>query len=320
MKERGVITESASARLDWLTSQQRREVRDSKLLRTAEEAFIALGVEAQAQILRQIFAAKCEAALGDLVNQLDLTQIQKFAKWVETMSADERDRLKRLTAAHSQHGPSYRRHLADNETWIRKAERQSMNLDAWFSTAPHDFGCQEKSLSIAKSGDLYDLFMMGEYFQTCLSFDGINEMAVLTNATDANKQVLFVTMLDEAGKKQVIARKLLAISADFKLIGYSTYFRGGPTTEAMHKEIDIAINAYCGVLAARCGLELANEGAPEPIKDHFWYDDGLCVWSKEAMNARREWLAQNAPPFVVTMPIETWLTSPMPYAMIAMER
>jgi hypothetical protein len=43
---------------------------------------------------------------------------------------------------------------------------------------------------------------------------------------------------------------------------------------------------YVGRLAARCGLELADEGTPEPIGDHFWYDDGAHPWTETARAAR----------------------------------
>jgi hypothetical protein len=320
MKERGVITASANARLEWLASQQRREVRDSKLLRTAEEVFITLGVEAQTQVLRQIFLNRCQAALGDLVNHLDIPLLREVASWVESMNSNERILLKNLTHARAKFGESYRRHLADNQDWIRKAERHGLRLDAWFSVAPHHLECQDEALCIARSGDLYDLFMMGEYFQTCLSLDGINHEAILTNAYDANKQVLFVTLRNESGKKHVIARKLLVVNADFKLIGYNIYVRSLARTEAMHNEITNAVNAYCGRLAAQCGLQLASEGAPEPIGDHFWYDDGVCEWPKTATDARNEWQAQNAPPLMAPLPIDTGFISKMPYALIAMQR
>lgn len=43
--------------------------------------------------------------------------------------------------------------------------------------------------------------------------------------------------------------------------------------------------AYCGRLAAQCGLELANQGVPEEIGDHFWYDDGEHEWPAAAQTA-----------------------------------
>lgn len=308
-KECGIITPAASARLDWLISQQCQEVRDTKLLRTAEEAFIMLGVEAQSHALLRLFKTKCRDALGDLANRLELPLLREFATWVGKMSEEERVRLKRLTDAHQKCGASYKQHLADNQTWMDRAERRGIKLDGWFAPPPGVFPIPQETLSIAPGDDLYDLFMMGEYFQTCLSLDGVNAKAVLTNAYDANKQVLFVTTLDKSGARQVIARKLLAINSDFKLIGYTTYFRGGSRTETKYQEIEQAMSTYCGKLAAQCNLELASEGAPEPIGDHFWYDDGVCEWQAEAKKARSEYLTQQAAsptmrttPLVLTLP------------------
>jgi hypothetical protein len=53
-------------------------------------------------------------------------------------------------------------------------------------------------------------------------------------------------------------------------------------------EIETAMAAYCGRLAAQCGLELADQGAPESICGHFWYDDGECNWPAAARAAWAE--------------------------------
>ena len=47
-----------------------------------------------------------------------------------------------------------------------------------------------------------------------------------------------------------------------------------------------AMAGYVGRLAARCGLEMADEGEPEPIGDHFWYDDDPHEWPAAARAAR----------------------------------
>ncbi len=46
-----------------------------------------------------------------------------------------------------------------------------------------------------------------------------------------------------------------------------------------------AIAVYCGRLTAECGLELADQGTPRTIGDHFWYDDGECEWPDAARTA-----------------------------------
>jgi hypothetical protein len=129
---------------------------------------------------------------------------------------------------------------------------------------------------------------MGEYFQTCLSLGDSNEMSVLTNACDANKQVVFVFGDDNAGRRQVIARQLIAVSSDFKLVGYCCYVRSYYGESAIREQVATAMASYCGRLAARCSLELADQGTPETIADNFWYDDGACKWPEAARTAWAE--------------------------------
>jgi len=72
----------------------------------------------------------------------------------------------------------------------------------------------------------------------------------------------------------VIGRKLLAISDDFKLLGYCDYLSWRHTDKSKREEGMKALSTYCGEFAARCGLDLADRGNVESFNDHFWYDDG----------------------------------------------
>lgn len=120
-----------------------------------------------------------------------------------------------------------------------------------------------------------------------MSLGDCNQLSVLANAYDANKQVVFMFADDDRGKRHAVARQLIAVSRDFKLLRYGCYmsFRLNST---VREEIETAIASYCGQLAARCGLELADKGSPQAIGDHFWYDDGECQWPAAARAAWAE--------------------------------
>ena len=126
------------------------------------------------------------------------------------------------------------------------------------------------------------IFQMGTYFGTCLQFGACNQMSVIANAHDANKQVIFV--YNAAGN--VIARQLVAISKDLGLLGFHCYLVSAAQDEAYRDACLAEVAAFCGRLARQMGAELADEGSPEEIGTHFWYDDGTYPWHPAARRAQ----------------------------------
>jgi hypothetical protein len=281
----GQLADSARLRLLWLENEAKKYTATGKLRRTAEEAFILLGLEAQCAVFQKLAEAKCWEHLGDLVNFLNPELIWDFAFWIDKMSAAERVRLRDVIAAHTHYGSDYKRILEKNQAWIAKAQAQGLDLEPWFAGEPAFETIGGCSFEIRLADELQDIFLMGEYFQTCLSLDGANQMSVLTNASDANKQVVFMFTRDEAGKRHVVGRQLIAISSDFKLLGYCCYVQWRHAEKEKRQEGVDALSRYCGTLAARCGMELGDQGTPEEIGDHFWYDDGECEWPAAARTA-----------------------------------
>ena len=269
--EAGSLDAAAQSRLNYLesTEGESAHVNSSKLRRAAEEAYLLLGIEAQGATLRRLAEAKCREHLGNLVPLLARDQLWDFAGWIEKMSDDERERLRSVITARASHGPHYKRHLVDNQPWIAKARLKDIDLEPWFAAALQMQTIGGQTFEITLATELHEIFLMGEYFQTCLSLGDINEMSVLTNAYDANKQVLFMFARSETGERQVVARQLLAISSDFKLVGYRCYMKWRHADKVYRGQGLAAIASYCGRLAEQCGLELADEGTPEEIGSHF---------------------------------------------------
>ncbi|MFN0020660.1 MAG: hypothetical protein ACKVP0_20570 [Pirellulaceae bacterium] len=264
------------------------DVNSAKLRRVAEEAFLLLGIEAQTAITARLAEAKCREHLGTLVPLLARDQLWDFAGWIEKMSDEERQRLRTVIAARACHGPKYKRHLADNQPWIDKALLQGIDLDPWFAADRQVQTIGGQTMEIVLATELHEIFLMGEYFHTCLSLGDINEMSVLTNAYDVNKQVIFMFTRGADGRREVVARQLIAISRDLKLVGYRCYMAWKHADKVYRPQGLAAMAAYCGRLARRCGLELADQGTPEEIGDHFWYDDSECEWPTAA---RAAWAA-----------------------------
>lgn len=289
------LTPAASARLAHLRSARVAEPDAGKLRRAAEEVFLRFGIEALDAEVRKLTAAECRVHLGDLCDTLPQSRQRNFAFWIDNMSDTERERLREIIAARAVHGRSYKRHLAENQDWISAAIVHGLRLDAWFDAETDVVRIGERTLAITIAGDLEDVFQMGTYFGTCLSQGDINEMSTLTNAYDTDKQVVFMYEYDERGERQVVGRQLLAITTDFKLLGYRCYFHFRQIDKRQHPFALRAMASYAGRLAARVGIEPANEGEAKGIGEHFWYDDGAHEWPEAARAAWSDGLREEEP-------------------------
>ena len=284
----GTLEGAAQARLEYLESIGPLPADPLKIQRAAEEAFLLTGIEAITAITDRLAEAWCRQTLGELFELLTRDEQLDFCTWGYMLDEAERDLLRELITARRCHGREYKRHLKDNRDWISQATVRGMELTSWFAPEVQRGVTAERTVEITLASDLHNIFLMGSYFNTCLSLGKSNEMSVLSNAYDANKQVVFMYSIDELGRRYVVGRKLVAVSSDLKLLGYHVYFNRYQMLAMEYQQAVDAMAAYCGRLAAACGLELGDEGAPEEIRSHFWYDDGPCAWPEAARVARAE--------------------------------
>jgi hypothetical protein len=119
---------------------------------------------------------------------------------------------------------------------------------------------------------------MGNYMQTCLSVGGGNAFAAVANACELNKRVVYAT--DGAG--HVVARKLVAINAEGRLVGFHTYTTLG---EAESSQLRAIFPRYLRDFAARCGLGMADDGVVPTLFAEAWYDDGCVAWDADQPQA-----------------------------------
>ncbi|MBX3148935.1 hypothetical protein KF728_02175 [Candidatus Obscuribacterales bacterium] len=163
-----------------------------------------------------------------------------------------------------------------NQRFLKNLEDQGINIDVWLSEFPklaeEIDDIPNGPLKLYLERDPLHIMQMGNYFHTCLSFDGINAFSVVANATDLNKRVLYV--LNSKGK--VIARKLVAVNTNFELVGYRTYSR----LQNLVKERTLfrIVDEYCETFAAACGMPLGDQGSVEHLVTSQWYDDSIRSW------------------------------------------
>jgi hypothetical protein len=76
----------------------------------------------------------------------------------------------------------------------------------------------------------------------------------------------------------VVGRKLIGINGEGKLVGFRTYSTLG---EDEGKALRAIFTRYCTDFAARCWLELADEGSVPKLFAERWYDDGTVKWGDD---------------------------------------
>ncbi len=284
----GALGRAALTRLQRLESDAGPALDTAKIRRAAEEAFLLLGIERILAATQELAKAACKTLLGGQFAIIEPERYWAFAQWMDAMSKSQKTCLHELITTYDRHGRDYKRHLTDNHAWLKEASAHGINLARWLAAEPHQQVIRRQPVEIPLAIDLHHILRMGDYFRTCLSLGDCNEMSVLANAYDANKQVVFMFAADDAGRRRPIARQLIAVSSNFKLLGYRCYVDSRWADVELRQQVIAATAAYCGRLAAQCGLELADEGSPQELGDHFWYDDGEIEWPAAARKAFAE--------------------------------
>jgi hypothetical protein len=116
---------------------------------------------------------------------------------------------------------------------------------------------------------------MGNYFDTCLSFQGINSFSTVANAAELNKRVIYAR--DEGG--HIVGRKLIGLNENGCLVGFRTY--NALDSKDHRLVLHRIFQRYAQELAQRAGLDLADDGTVPKLFAEEWYDDGVWPWSAE---------------------------------------
>lgn len=166
-----------------------------------------------------------------------------------------------------------------NVQFLDSLSARGVNVAAWLGKHPRRFpykGAHEGYVHLSIERDPLHVLQMGNYFDTCLSFGGINAFSTVANATELNKRVIYA----RDGKGRIMGRKLIAINEQGALVGFRTYTsldweRGG-------RELNAIFRRYATAFAQACGLEMQNEGNIPTLLTQHWYDDGLVNWNEDA--------------------------------------
>lgn len=211
-------------------------------------------------------------------------RVVEVGQWASRMGPAEQKFLRMILESHAKNGAEYKSHLPFNQAWVHAMTQKGFAIDHWMFPERKLTKIGAREVVISVSSDPYEVFMMGNYFGSCLSQGGCNEMAVLTNAADANKQVVYVH--DRNGT--VLARQLIAINRENELLHYCLYVAtkeiSGENCKLLYRD---KVDQFCKEIANRVGLKLGNSGAPTSLANQFWYDDLAEAWEEKKEERKR---------------------------------
>ncbi|OQC13493.1 MAG: hypothetical protein BWX73_02298 [Lentisphaerae bacterium ADurb.Bin082] len=281
-RDDGQLNERMAARLTLLESRDGTAPvsSDERLIKQLREVCAHMALDAVKHLAhreaRRVWEQLCGCTPPPHLTEDETTAI---AAWATGLDEKARGCLRELIDGWGRQGMGYRRNLSANRAWVETASHR-MNIEAWFTPEPCEIDIDGLPVTIGAAPDPFRVFLMGSYFGTCLSLDDFNKDSVLANAYDANKSVVFALGTDG----QVLARKLVCIGSDYKLIGYRTYVAGDEVITKVRREgLVSTIDAFCGRWAQRAGLPLGFAGKPAKVSGLFWYDDGIRSWAAAAM-------------------------------------
>ncbi|QOY91861.1 hypothetical protein [Paludibaculum fermentans] len=155
------------------------------------------------------------------------------------------------------------KHPATNE-WYRK--HPGVAREVWERGIPFESGCYRIELE----QDPFEVLKLGTYVGSCLAVGGLCSESAVAALVDVNKQVLYLR--DE--RRRVIARQLIAISDDDRLVCFPVY-PGSAAREAktLFRDFDYAFAAELGV-----PVYVSKEGDDDYsvgcVLSDAWWDDG----------------------------------------------
>lgn len=278
--EMGNAPEKLRQRFDYLSRVQIDERKNErKNIRDLQEACLLAGLRAlRHKLIKEAKAIWTKTAKQSLRHDWSENRIVEIGQWVSRMLPQQQSFLRKLLESHVENGANYKSQLAFNQSWIREMKRKGFAVDQWLAPARKLTRIGEREVMVSVSQDPYEIFMMGNYFGSCLSQGGCNEMSVLSNAADANKQVVYVHDMNGT----VLARQLITINRKRELLRYCLYVAtkeiSGEDCKLKYRTV---VDGFCKDLARRVGLKLGQDGSPFSLSNQFWYDDGAEEWYEE---------------------------------------
>ena len=153
-----------------------------------------------------------------------------------------------------------------NHSFIEKLHTLGVRPDPWVWPDKPELwtGQNGRQVWLGIETDPLEIFLMGGYFNTCLSPSDFNYFSTVANAIDINKQVVYAR--DERGV--VVGRCLLALTDAGGILVFHPYCHDPGLG------FDEVMVEFAGRLAAQMQTMLVSKGRVSSLVAPDWYDDG----------------------------------------------
>ncbi|WP_147263717.1 hypothetical protein [Roseimicrobium gellanilyticum] len=178
---------------------------------------------------------------------------------------ENRRKGRSLVRKHLEGLPAPKEHHPANRHWLGTLPSPTSALWIGGFTRKRQFP-KLGEVTISVEQDPQEILRMGDYGRSCLGAGACNQYSAITNALEANKQVVYAR--DSAGR--VVGRQLIAISEEKRLVCFMVY------PYDISDELEMFFAAYDRDFAQALQIPLETEkkytmAAPLGLE---WYDDG----------------------------------------------
>ena len=241
--------------------------------------------------LQACYRARLDIVAGPLPEHLVLDDDLLNATLLTVDIGKNRRLLRRLLRAHLAGDRYWREQMPANAAFLQQLTEQGIDHELWLGQHPRVYRYRHvagERVRLHLERDPIRILQMGNYFDTCLSFGGVNSFSTVANACELNKRVIYAQ--DSTGR--IVGRKLIAVSSEWKLVGFHTYT--SLTNDEASGAVRKIFRRYVQTFAARVGLALADEGDVPALFAEDWYDDGVVDWNDDEEQPNKEQHAVNA--------------------------
>ncbi len=202
---------------------------------------------------------------------IDLTGKVKHAILIQQVSEENRRSLRRILKEYlGGHEDCIDNH-PQNLQWLKN--HNNLNLEAWHNGITLQEEVPGKgTLKLELEKDPLEVLRLGTYLGTCLGIGGSCSYSCASIALDVNKQVIYA----RNSTRNVVARQIIAISEDNRLVCFSVYpENASPEVKKLFKEYD---QRFAEALGVNVFLSTGNENEKSYeitslISQGFWDDN-----------------------------------------------
>jgi hypothetical protein len=302
----GELSEGARARLEHLRGLPEDGVDEAWVRRRLREARTRVALAGLRAGIRDAVERGWRELFGAPPPELGEGRLLELLSWADGLRGPDRRRLEELVTAWRAHGAGYRRELPENQAWLA-APPGGLDAAAWLQPPRRRTKLSDgRGVTVEVADDPFRVLLMGSFFDTCLALgSGFNRRAVLANAREVNKAVVFWTRADGA----VLGRKLVGVNPQGEVVGFHSYL-ALPAEDADRPRLDALGTELVEAWAESAGTRLGSQGTPPVLGRAFWYDDGAVAWARPGDPSDREALWRAELPALAALARDAGLPAP----------